>query len=121
MKKPGEDFNSILTGITQFKGRVHLAVTEPIHREELEALRDLPSAAFNREVAAIIDRRIKNAYRLYPNNYIAADILSCKRSHSYTDAERDAFLKHIDGLLETKEYPEEIRDTLLKIYAAPVE
>ena len=30
VKKPGEDLNSILTGITQPKGRVHLAVCKPI-------------------------------------------------------------------------------------------
>ena len=120
LKKPGEDFNSILTGIQQPKGRVHLSVCEPLRREELEALRGLPSAPFNKAVAELIDSRIRPAYRLYPNNYIAADLLSGKRTHSYTNAERDAFLKHIDGIVKTKEYPEEIRDILLKMYANPV-
>ena len=118
IKKPGEDFNSIMTGILQPKGRVHLAVCEPIKREELEALRGLPSAAYNREVAALIDSRILPAYRLYPNNYIAADIISGQRNYSYTEAERKAFVAHIDGIV--KEYPEELRDILLKIYANPV-
>ena len=118
VKKPGEDFNSILTGITGYKGRVHLEVTEPIRREELEAFRDLPSAAFNREVAALIDSRINPAYRLWPNNYIAKDILCGKRSHSYTNAERDAFNRHIDEI--TKDYPEELRSILLNIYAGPL-
>ena len=31
----------------------------------------LPTGLFNREVAGLIDQRI-TAYRLYPNNYIAA-------------------------------------------------
>ena len=118
VKKPGEDFNSILTGITQYKGRVHLAVTEPIHREELEAFRDLPSAAFNREVAALIDRRINSAYRLWPTNYIAKDLLDGKRSYSYTDAELEAFKNHIKEIMA--DYPEELKDILLKIYAGPL-
>ena len=118
IKKPGEDFNSIMTGIQQFKGRVHLAVCEPLRREELEAFRGLPSALFNKEVAALIDQRIRPAYRLYPNNYIAADLLSGKRAHSYTNAEKQAFLKHLGDI--TKEYPEELRDIVLGIYAGPL-
>lgn len=118
IKKPGEDFNSIMTGIMQPKGRVHLNVCQPLSAEEFEPLRGLPVSAFNREVAAIIDKRIRQAYRLYPNNYIAADIISGKRSHSYTNQEKDSFINHIDGI--TKEYPEELRDILLRIYANPV-
>ena len=118
IKKPGEDLNSILTGITQPKGRVHLAVCEPLRREELEQFRECSNPDFNKGVAELIDSRIRAAYRLYPNNYIAADILSGKRSHSYTNAEKDAFVKHVDSI--TKEYPSELRDILLKIYANPV-
>ena len=118
IKKPGEDLNSILTGITQPKGRVHLTVCEPLHREELEKFRDYSNPDFNKAVAELIDSRIRPAYRLYPNNYIAADILSGKRNHSYTNAEKEAFVKHVDSI--TKEYPSELRDILLKIYANPV-
>ena len=118
IKKPGEDLNSILTGITAPKGRVHLSVCQPLRREELDAFRGLPASALNREVAALIDRRILPAYRLYPNNYIAADLLSGKRSHSYTNAEKNAFQQHIDNIV--KEYPEELRTILLQIYANPV-
>ena len=119
IKKPGEDFNSILSGIVQPKGRVHLSVCEPIAREELEALRELPTGLFNREVAALLDRRILGAYRLYPNNYIAADLLSGKREHSYSDQERDAFVAHIEEII-AKDYPQELRSILLHIYANPV-
>ncbi|MBR4596643.1 MAG: acyltransferase [Bacteroidales bacterium] len=118
VKKPGEDLNSILTGITQKKGRVHLAVTEPIRREELEALRGLSSSAFNREVAALIDSRVKAAYRLWPTNYIAKDILDGKRSHSYTDTELKAFKKYIADI--SRDYPPELKDILLSIYAGPL-
>ena len=118
IKKPGEDLNSILTGITQPKGRVHLTVCEPLRREELEKFSDRTNPEFNKGVADLIDSRIRAGYRLYPNNYIAADILSGKRSHSYTDAEKEAFLQHVEAI--TKEYPEELKDILLRIYANPV-
>jgi len=120
IKKPGEDFNSILSGIVQPKGRVHLTVCEPLKRKELEAFQGQPNAAFNREVAALIDSRIRPAYRLFPNNYIAADILSGHREHSYTDAEKAAFEQHLDNIVVKKEYPAEVRDILLHIYANPV-
>ena len=118
IKKPGEDLNSILTGIQQPKGRVHLIVCQPIGKKDLEPLRGLPSASFNKEVAALIDSRIRPAYRLYPNNYIADDFITGKRRHSYTNKERDAFLSHVDGIV--KDYPEELRQILVSIYANPV-
>lgn len=118
IKKPGEDLNSILTGITQPKGRVHLAVCEPLHREELEPFDKFANPEFNKAVAELIDSRIRPAYRLYPNNYIAADLLSGKRNHSYTDSEKEAFVNHVDKI--TREYPDELRDILLHIYANPI-
>ena len=118
VKKPGEDLNSIITGITQKKGRVHLAVTEPVQREELEALRRLSPSAFNREAAALIDRRIKDAYRLWPNNYIAKDILDGKRSFSYMDSEIKSFKKYIADI--SRDYPPELKGILLGIYAGPL-
>ena len=118
IKKPGEDLNSILTGITQPKGRVHLTVCEPLHREELETFDKFANPEFNKAVAELIDSRIRPAYRLYPNNYIAADLLSGKRNHSYTDSEKEAFVNHVDKI--TKEYPDELRDILLHIYANPI-
>ncbi len=118
IKRPGEDLNSILTGIQQQKGRVHIEVCEPLSYGELEAFRGMPSTLFNKEVASLVDSRIKPQYRLYPNNYIAADIISGKRIYSYTAAEKKTFLAHVDGIV--KEYPEELRDILLHIYANPV-
>lgn len=118
IKKPGEDLNSILTGITQPKGRVHLSICEPLLREELEPFGEYSNPDFNKAVAEEIDSRIHKAYRLYPNNFIAADLVTGKRAHSYTDAEKELFEKHVAE--KTKEYPEEVRDILLRIYANPV-
>ena len=118
VKKAGEDLNSILTGITQPKGRVHLEVCEPLHPEEIEALDGLSTSAFNKGVAELIDGRIRSAYHLYPNNYIAADMLDATRRYSYTEGEREAFERHMDKT--TAGYPEALRNILLHIYANPL-
>lgn len=128
-KKPGEDLNSVLTGITQPKGRIHMAFCKPLDAAELEVFRGLPSSVFCREVAALIDRRIRGAYRLFPNNYIAADLLSGGSAYAafYTAAEQRAFLdsmNRLDALCASGRVPyealDELRDRYLHLYAGPV-
>ena len=79
----------------------------------------LPSNAFYRTVASILDSRICSAYRLFPNNFIAHDILHDAEVFGarYTDREREAFEKHIAACGAG----EEIRRILLGIYASPVD
>jgi len=43
--------------------------------------------------------------------------LSGKHAYTYTDAEYQAFCRHLEKI---QEYPEELRDILLHIYANPV-
>ena len=124
VKKPGEDLNSILTGILQPKGRVHLQLCPPVGRNELLPLGPLTHNHFNRRVADLIDRRINAAYRLWPNNYIAHDMLYgnntfCDR---YTQEEQQNFVKHYN-MLQTYEVddPSTLHDIFLGIYANPVD
>lgn len=118
VKKPGEDLNSILTGITQPKGRVHLAAGKPITEEELRPYNNWSSGDFNRQVAALIDQQITACYRLYPNNYIAAWMLSGKKQGDFTPEEQQTFQKYVES--QVKGCPEKVREILLKIYANPV-
>ncbi|MEJ1730451.1 hypothetical protein SMA90_29415, partial [Escherichia coli] len=37
-KAPGEDLVSIITGITQFKGRVHMTLCPPVTAEDMEPI-----------------------------------------------------------------------------------
>jgi len=123
-KKPGEDLNSIVTGIMAPKGRVHFQICEPIRREELQALDGLTSSAFNREVAALIDRRIRAAYRLYPNNWIAHDIRYGQHAHTdkYTKEQKEAFKTHLRSLEKYENCDQEaLRDLMLAIYSNPVD
>ena len=125
IKKPGEDVNSILTGFTQPKGRVHLEFCEPISEDELALYDNCTLNGFNREVAGLIDRRIHRAYRLTPNNYIAHDLRYGKSEYigCYTEEQREAFMRHLNLLknYEDKCDMESLLDILIGIYSNPVD
>lgn len=123
-KKPGEDLNSILTGILQPKGRVHIELCEPISIEELSVYEDLTNNEYHKAVAKLIDKRINKTYKLYPNNYIAHDLLygNTKYRDKYTDGEYNAFVKH---LAELDKYDtcdiEHLKEIFIGIYSNPVD
>lgn len=125
IKKPGEDLNSILTGIMQPKGRVHIEICDPVTHDDLAQYDDMPVNEYNRRVAELMDRRIVAAYRLTPNNYIAHDLRYGKEEYRrhYTDAEREAFVEHVKKLLRYEESCDMdiLTDILLGIYANPIE
>ena len=143
VKSSGEDLNSILTGIMQPKGAVHIEFCPLITAADLAALdKDqhpslvtVPSGSpevpksdsdFHRSVAHLIDQRILSAYRLAPNNYIALDILRGTTEHAshYTADQRAVFEQHIAKLrgmdISDASAYDEMRDIMLRIYANPI-
>jgi len=124
IKKPGEDLNSILTGITSRKGDVHFEFCKPIGEDELMQFNDMTANDYHRAVARLIDQRLHEAYRLTPNNYIAHDLRYEQRRYAdrYTTAQRQAF---IDNMAQLRRFdadePDVLRDIFLGIYANPVE
>ena len=142
VKQPCEDLNSILTGVTQPKGAVHISCCPVITAKDLKALvasdDDSPvgslssvgtgaASDFNRAVAHLLDQRIISAYRLTPNNYIAYDLLHLTSTYAdhYTPAQRDTFLAHTERLrdlhIEDLNTLNILRNILWSIYANPVE
>ena len=122
VKKPGEDLNSILTGITQPKGRVHIELCEPVTADDLNTIpADYVDAQFRHSVADLLDKRICGGYRLYPNAYIAHDLRSGKDRYSdrYTREQYDAFVKHMAQLDKYGSDPV-LRDIFLGIYSNPI-
>lgn len=128
VKQPGEDLNSILTGIMQPKGAVHITFCPIITADELQELAVAPgceggSSDFHRAVAHLIDQRINSAYRLSPNNYIAYDLLEGGDTYAdrYTAEQRQAFEQHVAkvGTLGVSD-TEALRHILLGIYANPI-
>lgn len=124
VKKDGEDLNSILTGIRQWKGRVHMSLCRPLTEEDLASVAPLPANDFYRKVAGMVDARICAAYRLFPNNYIAHDILSGSDGYSseYSAQQKEEFIKHMDALNGCAGADiDRLRSIFLGIYASPVD
>ena len=123
-KKPGEDLNSILTGIIQPKGRVHIELCHPIEKSELMEFEELTNNDYHKAVAQLISCRINTAYRLYPNNYIAHDLRfgNTKYSAKYSDKQYRLFL---NKLAELDRYDtcnlDQLKDLFLSIYSNPVD
>ena len=123
-KKPGEDLNSILTGILEPKGRVHFELCKPISVPELSAFESQTNNEYHKSVAKLLDRRINAAYRLYPNNYIAHDLLYGNEQYKsmYTQAQYDAFRERL-ALLDRYDTCdlERLKEIFIGIYAHPVD
>lgn len=91
-KSPHDDLLSMETGIMQYKGRVHFALTECIN-PELDVLPDdMHRSQACTKVCEVVDNHIHNAYHLYPINYVAYDLLNQthKFADQYTTADVDA-------------------------------
>jgi len=71
-KRPGEDMESIVRGITGHKGRVHVAFGSPLG-EGLESAQ---------KVAAAVDDQILGLSRFFPVNYAAAEKLATRNQVS---------------------------------------
>lgn len=125
VKTENEDLQSILFGIKEFKGNVHLNFGEMLSEEEI---RNAARADKNDRYQAIrhaVDRRVIEGYRLWKTNYMAADMMahSYRYSDHYTPEDLEQFTSYIENRLNAVE-PElnrsELRDILLHIYGNPV-
>lgn len=122
IKAPGEDFHSIVTGITGRKGAVCVSLGEPLEAE-LEPLRSLDNDVRRvRAVCNLIDRHIHRLYELFPTHYAAADLLEGNARHEafYTPADREAFEQRLETVAAGTTDPQTARKILLRMYAYPV-
>ncbi len=79
IKGPLDDFNSMYNGMMGYKGRVHYSFGNLITPEVLQQIDgDIPRNEKIHGLAKIIDDFIHSNYRLWPNNFIAADMLNSK-------------------------------------------
>ncbi len=124
-KKDGtEDMKSIITGVTQQKGRVHLAFGEVFSDNFYQFKSDKAQDQF-KELSEKLDDEIHKNFRLFPGNYIAADLLRNNTIYSdkYNAWEEEKFLKKLNEKLELRKNKEDFevfRRILLGIYANPV-
>lgn len=128
VKEPGEDLRSIITGIMQPKGQIHISITKPITEEELKYCDSFDKNNKFVHLGKIIDYRILSNYKLYKTNYIAHDILnqSYKYEDLYSNDDKEYFIDYMrTGLskLPCKETGEidELEKIFLTIYANPID
>jgi hypothetical protein len=122
-KEAHEDFMSIINGITQPKGHIHLAACTPVNQFLAEIGEFANVSDKINKLASLIDSSIYSNYRLWPTNYVAYDLLHSGRkfARKYTDDEFDKFNTYMNKELSiftgNKSLQQEL---LLKIYANPV-
>ena len=125
VKAKGEDLNSIMVGIMQQKGNIHLNIGKPLTSEEIAAAALCDKNDRYQLIRHAVDVRVIQGYKLWDNNYIAYDILNDtdKYSGNYTQEDKDKFVAYMEHQLGTVE-PEldraELREVFLGIYANPV-
>ena len=126
-KGKNDDVVSMQTGIMGFKGHVHYHCAPCIDEYLQQLPADTPKTEFFDIVAAHIDSEIHRNYRLYPSNYIAADMLdgtSFAKEGKYTEADRQQFEAYLQGQLNkidlaNKDIPL-LRERMLTMYANPL-
>ena len=125
-KTTADDLLNMQTGLMGWKGHVHFC-TAPCLNEQLERLDPaLPKQELFTRVAGLIDRGIFANYRLYPNNYVAADLLEGGNRFAahYTADDRQRFTAYIDRQLGRIDLPGKdddfLRGKLLEMYANPL-
>ncbi len=122
-KTPMDDMNSMVAGLKNGKGKVHFRVGKPLG-EILDIIDSMPSQPEKyKAIADVIDYRIHKDFKLWPNNYIAFDLLnsSTKYREYYTEADKELFISHMNEKLNAVEGNRSILNKIfLDIYANPV-
>ena len=126
-KGKNDDVVSMQTGIMGFKGHVHYHCAPCIDECLQQLPADTPKTEFFDIVAAHIDSEIHRNYRLYPSNYIAADMLdgtSFAKEGKYTEADRQQFEAYLQGQLNKIDLADKdipfLRERMLTMYANPL-
>lgn len=134
VKKKGEDFASMMKGVTGHKGGVNISVGNVLSKiyDDIEAIENRNDKI--RAFTAAVDSRMHELYKLWPTNYIAYDWLHGERKYRshYTPIQRAAFRNYVRGRVlklamarkklghKREGFMKTVRETLLQMYANPV-
>lgn len=123
IKQSGEDLSSVLNGITQYKGHIHMSFGKSVNSFLLEEAGALDQHNIHHRVAEYIDEQVYQNYQLYPNNYWALDQLN--KSANYTDKYdlmvEDKMLERLEKLYQlmgTRNM--ELEQMFFELYALPL-
>lgn len=120
VKAPDEDLKSIIAGVVEPKGRIHLALGTPINAKlnEISKMAD-PFKALNQH----LDMEIHSKYQLYPTHYIAFDLLyhSNQMEKFYSQSEKEFFIEYMQRKLALLNGNQEVlKQLFLELYSNPV-
>lgn len=123
VKKSKDDLKSMAKGMFGKKGRIHFSFGKPLNTE-LNKFNNMnrPNILFQK-LADSIDNHIHRQFKLWPNNYVAYDLL--KQGHTYqdhySDKDKESYCTLIkEAQSEIEGNPEDIRMRFLNLYANPV-
>lgn len=121
VKSENEDFHTIMAGFLGKKGRIHIAMGEPINWSELFANHSYDNV--NLQIQAFaqkITTSIHHLYKLWPSNYIAYDVLHDTNMYAerYSEIEKDEFITRIKERMDPAN--KLIVKNYLSMYANPV-
>ena len=122
-KTQEDDLRSMGEGLIRPKGRVHFGFGEPINAGLDRIGNDEPIQNQIEKIAEIIDDQIYNNFKLWPNNYIAEDILNNTSNNldQYTAAQFDHFAAMLDEAVQTIPGDKAvIRNMFLQMYVNPI-
>lgn len=125
VKGETEDLESIMMGIKQYKGRVHLHIGDPLTEEEIRDAANCDKNDRYQKIRHAVDQRVICGYKLWKTNYMAYDMVygGKKYAHLYSADDLETFKSYIAQrilMVEPSLDRQEIRDIFLRIYSNPV-
>ena len=123
-KKKKEDLKAMISGISGFKGNVHLAVGNKITHNQLKPISNIPKKNERlKELASLIDQQIIFNYKLWNTNYMAFDLLNKTNQFKdkYSKYELDTFKKLVRAKISHHIGKSSVlRNLILVQYANPI-
>ncbi len=122
-KAPGEDLNSIITGIKQFKGNIHVAFGKPIQKELLDIETKSNDKEKIKALVTHIDKQIHQNYKLNAINYVAYDLLHQTTifENNYNNLDKENFITYMNSKIsELKGEQDVLKELFITQYANPV-
>ena len=125
VKTENEDLQSIMVGIKQPKGNVHLNFGDPLTEDEIREASFCDKNDRYQKIRHAVDRRVVNGYKLWKTNYMAYDLVNGtdRFADRYAPDELEAFKAYVAQQLEMVEpYLDKtaLRDIFLRIYSNPI-
>lgn len=123
-KTRADDLVNMQTGLFGYKGRVHYACA-PCIDDWIATREGLSNAEFFAATARRLDEEIYRNYRLYPNNFVALDLLNNRKDYisHYSGEDKAQFEQYLRQQIDKIDLPNKdeafLRERLLEMYANP--